>query len=137
MNDTPRRRLLDRLGTPTLLAAGARIIGDVDTPGALMVSGYVRGNGRAGGELALGARARWEGDLQARSAVIAGHIDGSIVVADKLEISASAVIRGSVRARSIAMARGATIDGDIVVTGSEPILEFEEKRSDLEAEPPT
>jgi hypothetical protein len=26
------------------------------------------------------------------------------------------------------MARGATIDGDITVTGDEPVIEFEEKR---------
>jgi cytoskeletal protein CcmA (bactofilin family) len=38
------------------------------------------------------------------------------------------VIRGRVSARSIAMARGATIDGDVIVTSGEPIVQFEEKR---------
>ena len=42
------------------------------------------------------------------------------------------MIRGRVTAGSIAMARGATIDGDVTVTGSEPILEFEEKRAEDE-----
>ena len=37
-------------------------------------------------------------------------------------------IRGRVSARSIAMARGATIDGDVIVTSGEPIVQFEEKR---------
>jgi hypothetical protein len=30
---------------------------------------------------------------------------------------------------SIAMARGATIEGEITVTGDQPILEYEEKRA--------
>ena len=48
----------------------------------------------------------------------------------KLEIGYTAVIRGSVSARTIAIAKGAIVDGDIVVTSGEPPLEFEEKRND-------
>ncbi len=130
MNDAPRRRLLDRPGgTPSLLAEGCSIVGDLETPGALMCSGSVRGFGRIGGELSLASAGRWGGDIVAYRAVIAGQIDGSITVSDRLEIAASAVIRGRVAARSIAMARGATIDGEITVTGDEPVIEFEEKRT--------
>jgi cytoskeletal protein CcmA (bactofilin family) len=39
------------------------------------------------------------------------------------------VIRGRVQARSIAVARGATIDGEMMVTGTEPVVQFEEKRA--------
>jgi hypothetical protein len=38
------------------------------------------------------------------------------------------VIRGRVSARRIAMARGATVEGELTVTSGEPIVEFEEKR---------
>ena len=130
MSDTPRRRLLDRVGTsPSLLAAGTRVTGDIETPGALMVGGRVNGDGHIGGELSVGVGAHWEGDLVARSAVVAGRITGRIAVSDKIEIAATAVIQGRVTARMIAMARGATIEGDVTVTGSEPILEFDERRS--------
>jgi cytoskeletal protein CcmA (bactofilin family) len=130
MGDTPRRRLLDRVGTsPSLLAAGTRVTGDIEAAGALIVSGQVNGNGQVGGELSIGAGAHWHGELVARSAVVAGRITGSITVADKIEIAATAVIQGRVTARMIAMARGATIDGDVTVTGSEPILEFDERRN--------
>ena len=62
------------------------------------------------------------------TAVIAGRITGAISVTERIEIAATAVIRGRVSARSIAMARGATIDGDIIVTSGEPVVQFEEKR---------
>ena len=116
MSDTPRRRLLDRVrGTPSLLAANSRLVGDIETPGALIASGHVQGDGQVGGELAL-------------SAVIAGTISGAILVSEKIEIAATAVIRGRVSARRIAMARGATVEGELTVTSGEPIVEFEEKR---------
>jgi cytoskeletal protein CcmA (bactofilin family) len=60
---------------------------------------------------------------------VAGRITGSIVVAEKIEIAATAVIRGRVSASHIAMALGATVEGDVTVTGTEPIVEFEERRS--------
>ncbi|HEX4050861.1 MAG TPA: polymer-forming cytoskeletal protein [Steroidobacteraceae bacterium] len=129
MSDTPRRRLLDKLGSsPSLLAPRSRVVGDIETPGPLVASGEVIGDGAIGGELSLGADAHWQGELRARSAVIAGRLTGAITVTDKIEIAASAVIHGRVTARMIAMARGATIDGEVTVTGSEPIVQFDERR---------
>ena len=129
MSDTPRRRLLDRMaGTPSLLAADSRLVGDIETPGALIAGGHIQGDGQVGGELALGAGAHWHGEVHALSAVIAGAISGAILVTEKIEIAATAVIRGRVSARRIALARGATVEGEITVTSGEPIVQFDEKR---------
>jgi cytoskeletal protein CcmA (bactofilin family) len=130
MTDKPRRRLLDRIGgTPSLLASGTNLVGDLETPGALMLGGTVRGDGNVRGELVIGTGAHWQGEVHAVSAVVAGQVTGAISVTERIEIAASAVIRGRVSARSIAMARGATIDGDVVITSGEPIVEFDEKRT--------
>jgi cytoskeletal protein CcmA (bactofilin family) len=127
--EKPRRRLLDRMGgTPSLLAEGTRVVGDVETPGALMLGGSVQGDGNVRGELCISLGAHWHGEVHAVGAVVAGRITGAITVAERIEIAATAVIRGRVSARSIAMARGATIDGDVIVTSGEPVLEFDEKR---------
>jgi cytoskeletal protein CcmA (bactofilin family) len=130
MSEKPRRRLLDRIGgTPSLLANGTRLVGDIETPGALMLGGSVQGDGNVRGELSVGPEAEWIGEVHAVSAVVAGRITGAISVSERIEIAATAVIRGRLSARSIAMARGATIDGDVVVTSGEPIIQFEEKRT--------
>src|SRR6185437_883569 len=93
MSDKPSRRLMDRMSSsPSLLAPGTRIVGDVETPGALIVSGEIRGDGHIEGELSLSQEAHWQGDLLARSAMIAGRITGSIVVSEKIEIAATARI---------------------------------------------
>lgn len=129
MNDRPKRRLLDHLGSgPSYVAAGCRITGDIEAPGALVMCGQVRGDGDVKGPLSLAAGARWDGEVHARSAVIAGTVNGAIRVDEKIEIRASAVIRGRVTARAIAIAKGAVIEGEVTVTSGEPIINFEEKR---------
>jgi cytoskeletal protein CcmA (bactofilin family) len=116
-------------GTPSLLANGSRVVGDIATPGALMLGGSIQGDGDVRGELSIGRDASWQGEVRAVSAAVAGQVLGGIVVTERIEIAATAVIRGRVSARSIAMARGATIEGPVTVTSGEPIIEFVEKRA--------
>jgi cytoskeletal protein CcmA (bactofilin family) len=130
MSEEPKRRLSDRLGmSPTVVSESTTIVGDIETRGPLMVSGHVKGDGKIGGTLSIGKSAHWEGDISARQAVIAGSVVGKIVIEDKLEISASAVISGEIVAKILAIANGARIEGDVTVTSGKPILKFEEKRA--------
>lgn len=130
MTEEPKRRLVDRLGmSPTVISESSTVVGDVETQGPLMVSGRVQGNGRVGGTLSMSKSAHWVGDITARQAVLAGHVVGKIVVEDKLEVSASAIIEGEIVARILAIANGARIDGDVTVTSGKPIMKFDEKRS--------
>jgi len=129
MSDKPKRRLLDKLGAaPTFVADGCRITGDVETPGPMVVCGSVRGDGKIGGALSMATGSAWEGEVHAEHAVIAGSIGGRLIVAGKLEIGASAIIRADIEARSIALAKGAVIEGAVRVTSGQPIVKFDEKR---------
>jgi cytoskeletal protein CcmA (bactofilin family) len=66
--------------------------------------------------------------VHAKFGIIAGKVTGKLVIAEKLEIGATAVIRADVSARSIAVAKGAVIEGQVTITSGEPVVEFEEKR---------
>ncbi len=121
MSDLPKRRLLDQFGaTPTFIAEGCRMQGDLETRGPLVLSGTLIGDGRIGGALSVSVGAHWQGDVQAKAGVIAGEVTGRVTIEEKLEIGATAVIRGSIAARTLAIANGAEIEGDIVVNGSPP-----------------
>lgn len=130
MSEVPNRRLTDRRGgPPTMIGPGVCLRGDLIAPGAVMVSGTVRGDGDIGGTLSIARDAHWEGHVRARSAVIAGQLTGGIEVSEQLELGAAAVIRGRVSARTLAIARGAVIEGEIEVTSGAPVVQFEEKRA--------
>jgi cytoskeletal protein CcmA (bactofilin family) len=129
MNDLQKRRLIDSIGdSPTFVAEGVRLTGDLETPGPLVICGAVRGDGRVGGTLRMSVTGQWEGEIHATAAVIAGRITGRLVVEHKLEIGAPAVIRADISAQSIAVAKGAIIDGAVTVTSGQ-VVEFEEKRN--------
>jgi cytoskeletal protein CcmA (bactofilin family) len=129
MADTPRRRLADRVSSsPTFIGAGSRFTGDLECESDLMVGGSVRGDGDVRGALTLSDGGRWEGEIRAGNAVIAGEVVGAVSIAEKLELRATARIKGSLKARSIAVAKGAIIEGDMAVTSGNPVVHFEEKR---------
>ena len=127
----PNRRFfdfdLDSL-TPTVIGEQSVVVGNIRGEGQFVVSGEVHGDGKIDGGLNLSVTGVWNGHVEAQHAVIAGKITGGLAVLDRLEIGYTAVIRGKVSARTIAIAKGAIIDGDIEVTSESPMLEFEEKR---------
>jgi len=128
MNDL-RRRFFDLdSAPPTVIGAESVFVGNIRGAGQFVVSGEVHGDGELGGGLNLAVTGVWNGFIRAHHAIVAGKITGGLAVQDQLEIGYTAVIRGRVSARTVAIARGAIIDGDIEVTSGEPVLEFEEKR---------
>lgn len=129
MSEAPKRRLVDQLGvSPTFVAEGSRFTGDIETSGPLVVCGAIRGDGRVGGALSMAAKSQWDGEIHAQAAVVAGRISGKLVVEEKLEVGSTAVIRADIVARSIAVAKGAVIDGEVTITSGQPIVRFEERR---------
>jgi cytoskeletal protein CcmA (bactofilin family) len=129
MTETPTRRLLDRIGgSPTYVSACCHLTGDVETDGPLLLCGSIRGDGRVGGAVSLTAEAHWQGEVHAAAAVIAGRFTGRLVIEGKLEIGSSAVIHADIVAHAVAIARGAVVDGDMTVTGGQPVVHFDEKR---------
>jgi cytoskeletal protein CcmA (bactofilin family) len=129
MADPLKRRLMDQIGdSPTFVAEDSRITGDLETAGPLVVCGSVIGDGRVAGALHMSTSAQWHGEIHAEAAVVAGRITGRLVVEDKLEVGATAVIRADIVARTIAIARGAVIEGVMTVTSGQPVVQFEEKR---------
>ncbi|HEX7117118.1 MAG TPA: polymer-forming cytoskeletal protein [Steroidobacter sp.] len=131
MADTPRRRLTDRLSSsPTLIGSGSRFTGNFECAGDLVVQGEVEGEGRVRGSCTLSEGCRWEGRIECTNAIVAGTVEGILSASEKLEIRSTARIRGSVSARSIAVAQGAVIDGDMAVTSGAPVVHYEEKRKE-------
>lgn len=131
----PQRRFVeDSTRAPTLVGAGSLIEGRLAVAGPMSLSGSIVGDGAIGGALSIAAGAHWRGNVQAASAVVAGQLTGELTIDGKLEIGSQAVLRGSIRARIIAIAEGAIVEGEMHVTGPEPVLRFVEKRA---APPPT
>lgn len=125
----PKRRFLDRKSSsPTLVGFGTRFEGELHCSGDLSVAGEVLGNGQIQGLLTLSDSGTWQGTVHCAQALLAGNMEGELVVAGKLEIRGSARIKGRISAQQVAIAEGAVIAADLIVLSDAPIQRFAEKR---------
>ncbi len=130
-----KRRFLDSSSaSPTFIGVNSVFVGDIRGSGQFVVSGEVHGDGELDGALNLSATGSWHGVVRAQHAIVAGTILGGLIVQDRLEIGYTAVIRGKVSARTVAIAKGAIVDGEIEVTSGTPVMQFEEKRANQDGE---
>ena len=124
-----KRRIQDAAsGLTTYISATTQLTGTITGQGAYVFCGAVEGDCDIDGPLTLAEGGRWRGTLKATDIVVAGTVEGDVVAKQRVEISGTARITGSLSGNSIAVAEGAIIEGEIKVTnGADPVT-FQEKR---------
>lgn len=124
-----KRRILDDAdGAATYIAPSTKITGKIIGKGTYVFCGELEGECDIDGPITLAAGSRWKGTLRAGDVIVAGRIDGDVIAKHRIEVSETAHIAGSLAGRSIAVAEGAVIEGDIKVTDGGAPREFKEKR---------
>ncbi len=98
--------------TFSCIGAGMRVLGDVHCAGVVRVAGTVIGNVSADSQVLVAEGGRVEGAVHAAEAVLNGDVIGPIV-ADRVEIQASAVIRGEITTSCFMIHEGAVLDVDV------------------------
>ena len=107
----------------TLIAEGTLIRGDVAFTGGLHLDGRIEGAITADGQdavLTLSDKGEVSGEIRASNAVINGRVEGDIVVAERLQLAASARIDGNVYYKVLEMAAGAQINGKMIYQPDTP-----------------
>jgi cytoskeletal protein CcmA (bactofilin family) len=97
------------------IGSAVSIVGDVECDDDdLLVESEVRG--RVGGRhvnVTIGAPGRIHGDVRGRRVVVHGQVYGSILASQRIELSPTAVVHGSLSADSIVIPEGAIVNGRI------------------------
>jgi cytoskeletal protein CcmA (bactofilin family) len=124
-----KRRIQDSSGGPTTyIAPSTKIVGTISGQGSYVFCGTVEGDCDINGPLTLAEGGHWKGVLKANDVIVAGTVEGDVVARQRVEISGTARVSGSLSGNSIAVAEGAVIEGEIRVTSGEPPVKFQEKR---------
>jgi cytoskeletal protein CcmA (bactofilin family) len=104
-----------REGVISIIGPGMRVVGDCQTEGTLRIEGSVEGTVRAGKAVVLGKDGVVDGDISTQDAVIGGRVTGSIVAESRLELQATCVVEGEIRARRIKLDEGGKVNGTVHV----------------------
>ena len=131
MNESHLRRLRDRSsGAATIISEGCKISGILTGSGNYLINGEIDGDCDLEGTVTLATNGLWKGTIKANDIIVAGHVEGDIIAATKVEITETARISGTVSGEAIAVAEGAVVEGIMQTTGPSDPQEFVEKRQD-------
>lgn len=100
-------------GAISIIAPGTKIIGDCETDGTMRIEGTVQGMVKASKAVVVGKDGVVRGDINTQDAVIGGHVTGTVIAESRLELQATCVIDGEIRARRIKLDEGGKINGQI------------------------
>lgn len=124
-----KRRISDHArGPTTYLAPSTRVVGTISGQGAFVFCGAVEGDCDIDGPVTLAEGARWTGTLSGTDVIVSGIVDGDVVARQRVEITGTAQVNGSLSGQSIAVEEGAVIEGDIKVLSGDAPITFREKR---------
>lgn len=124
-----KRRISDTThGPKTYVAPSTKIVGTITGQGSYMFCGSVEGDCQISGPVTLAEGGHWKGTIRGTDIVVAGTVEGDVVAEQRVEISGTARVTGSLSGNSIAVAEGAIIEGDIKVRSGATPVTFQEKR---------
>ena len=100
-------------GSISIIAPGTKIKGDCETDGTLRVEGTVEGMIKAAKAVVVGKDGVVVGDIATQDAVIGGKVTGTVVAESRLELQATCVIDGEIRARRVKLDEGGKVNGTV------------------------
>jgi cytoskeletal protein CcmA (bactofilin family) len=102
-------------GAISIIAPGTKVTGDVETDGTLRVEGTVEGHIKAAKAVVLGKDGVVIGDIATQDAVIGGRVTGTVVAESRLELQATCIIDGEIRARRVKLDEGGKVNGQVAM----------------------
>ena len=100
-------------GTPSVIAPGMKIKGDLETTGVVKIDGVVEGSIRGARQVLLGRTGTIQGDVHAEEAILAGKVIGTVVAAERVEVQSTSRIDGDIQTKSIVVLEGGIINGNV------------------------
>ena len=109
--------------SPAGIAAGASRItpgitlkGEISGREDLWIGGSVDGKlNLESGRIVVAASGKVHGEIEAREVVIEGKLDGNLRAAERLEVTATGVVRGDAAAPRVALHEGAAFNGSLEI----------------------
>jgi cytoskeletal protein CcmA (bactofilin family) len=114
----------------SLVGAGMRIIGDVESNGVIKIEGIVEGCIRGARQVLLGRQGEITGDVHARDVVLGGRVAGNVFASERVEVQGTSSVQGDIHTKSIVVLEGARINGAVKMDDSAS----DERRSDADAD---
>lgn len=109
--DTSARRPMERELKESIVASGLVIEGKIEGSGHVRIAGRFKGDIHVQGDLTIAPGAKVTGSVRAVAVVIGGELDGNVESASRVELLATGVLNGDLKAGSLTVAAGSRMRG--------------------------
>jgi cytoskeletal protein CcmA (bactofilin family) len=113
--DLPRRasERVDANAKESLIASDLQIEGKIEGAGHVRIAGSFKGDVHVHGNLTIDPGARLTGQVRANTVVVGGELHGNIEAAARVELLATGVVAGDVKAGSFIVSAGSRMRGQV------------------------
>ncbi|MGZ3573580.1 MAG: bactofilin family protein [Gemmatimonadaceae bacterium] len=109
----PAVRPRPKEGKETVIAAGLTIDGKIEGTGHVRMAGRFKGDVNVDGDLTIEPGAKITGSVHAHTVTVGGELEGNIEGASRVELLASGVLNGDLKAGSLTVASGSRMRGNV------------------------
>jgi cytoskeletal protein CcmA (bactofilin family) len=102
-----------------VVAAGLVIEGKIEGKGHVRIAGHFKGDVHVDGNLTIEAGAKVTGGVRADKVNVGGELEGNIEAASAVELTATGVLNGDLKAGSLTVAAGSRMRGNVEFGWSE------------------
>jgi cytoskeletal protein CcmA (bactofilin family) len=95
----------------SVISAGLIIEGKIEGSGHVRIAGEFKGDVNVRGNLTIEAGAHLTGGVKADTVIVGGQLDGNIDAASRVELLATGVLNGELKAGSLTVAAGSRMRG--------------------------
>ena len=100
-------------GKETVIAAGLTIDGKIEGTGHVRMAGRFKGDVNVDGDLTIESGAKITGSVRASTVTVGGELEGNIEGASRVELLATGVLNGDLKAGSLTVASGSRMRGNV------------------------
>ncbi len=112
----------------SLISPGVVLKGELTSQGSIRVDGSLEGSIDIKGSLLLGEKGAIKGDVKAANMILAGQVEGTVTVTERLDITNTGVMLGDINARIITIEEGGIIQGNTQMTRAKTESEAKQEK---------
>ncbi len=109
----PALRPRSKEAKESVIAAGLTIDGKIEGVGHVRMAGRFKGDVNVDGDLTIDPGAKITGSVRASTVTIGGELEGNIESASRVELLATGVLTGDLKAGSLTVAGGSRMRGNV------------------------
>lgn len=100
-------------GKESVIAADLSIEGKIEGSGHVRIAGKFKGDVNVKGDLTIESGAKLNGSVRAEKVTLSGNLEGNIESARRVDLQASSVMQGDIKADDLTIASGARLRGHV------------------------